>query len=118
MNQEEQIKHTIMLILAPHIGFESRIPRRLLLMEINRRLSFRVSDRRMRDTIEALRVTKKGKYICASIGAKGGYFLAQDDKELDKFTQPDLNRAYTTIRRVTTQRKLAGLESSPQIRMF
>lgn len=118
MERDQEIKYYIMNILADHVGYESRIPKKLLLRTLNQRTGYSVSDRAMRIALEELRTTKQGMWICATTRNRGGYFLAANPEELDAFTKSDLNRAYALLHRVQAQRKNAKLDTTPQIRMF
>lgn len=113
MNLEEQAKWHLLQIVSDYRGPENRIRRSVLLAKMNiclgwdRRSNKIIGDRKMRDLLEELRSEERGTYLCGSL--RGGYFMARDDKELDRFTQPDLNRSIALYRRVKTQRTNAKL---------
>ena len=111
-NHEKKQKQAILEVLSAHRGEENRISRSLLRILIPDFLS----DRSLRKYIEELRTTdKQGAWICASL--KGGYFLARNLKELEKFTGSDHRRAINTLIRVRKQRKAAGLLVFPQLEL-
>ena len=108
---EEVAKNIILDVLQKRRGETMRMNRRNLKLTVNYRLMSvsekSISDRTLRKYIEDLRTTKEGCMICASL--KGGYFLARNRKELDKFTASDENRGIKIINRVRKQRRAAGL---------
>ncbi len=117
---EGEFKQTILKVLRNHRGEENRISRKDLLRYVGNQYHYqimiRLTDRSLRKNIEELRTTdKQGAWICASL--KGGYFIARDIKELEKFTGSDHRRAINTLIRVRKQRKAAGLLVSPQLEL-
>ena len=113
MNLEEQAKWHLLQIVSDYRGPENRIRRSVLLAKMNICLGWDgktrriISDRVMRDLLEELRHELRGTYLCGSL--RGGYFMARDNQELDRYTQPDLNRANKLYQRVKTQRTNAKL---------
>lgn len=122
-----EVRHTIIKIMLSHQGESKRIPRGLLLQEINQDLFRRamlsgkdeatqLTDRQMRGALEWLRANDpEGALICSSL--KGGYFLAKDQAELEENLAADESRAYTTLQRISAQRRAARANISPQLEM-
>jgi hypothetical protein len=112
-------KQVLLEILRKRVGPSQKISREelfdLFLFNMAGR-NHSVSDRYMRQMIAELREEPRGCWIVASQDA-GGYFWASSLQELDQFTAHDLSRAKTLLKKISTQRKNAGLVISPQIRM-
>jgi len=108
-----QIQKHIIDILEEHKGHSSRIRRGDLLRQVNFKLSvyfqtdlFALSDRKMRNFIEALRTeTSAGAWICSS--HDGGYYLASSLSELDDYLSIERGRANTLVNRISNQSKHA-----------
>lgn len=114
-NLNDSIKYFLLLILAEHIGHESRIKRAVLKEELCQRLGANVSDRKMRDMLEELRNEERGCWICGSL--KSGYFTASNEAELRIHLAKDKQRISNLSRRVRRQETFAGLKAPDQIRM-
>lgn len=64
--------------------------------------------------IEELRRSHlQGTWICANL--RGGYFMARDEAELDRYLQSDEKRALHMLQRVRIQREAAGLQPNAQL---
>lgn len=82
-----------------------------------RRLELDLSDREMRTAIEGLRRDHPhGAWICADL--RGGYFIAGDEEELDRYLRTDERRALHLLQQVRNQRQQAGLQSGEQLELF
>lgn len=100
---ELQIK--IIEIINNHIGFDNRISRKQLCIELGWR-GFEIKDRNMREQIEFLRTkTEGGAYICST--TSGGYWRARDLDELEKYIGQDERRAKGILYRLNRQRARA-----------
>jgi hypothetical protein len=75
---------------------------------------FGQSDRMIRKAIESLRGTPEGCFICSSL--KGGYYMAEDEAELEKAIGSDERRAIKIFQRCRTQRKNAKLTMNPEVK--
>ena len=106
----------ILTILSAQRGPEARMLRSEILEEL-RLLMVDVSDREMRAAIEELRRGHaQGAWICADM--RGGYFMARNEEELDRYLQSDEKRAAHLLQRVRIQRAAAGLQNSAQLELL
>lgn len=116
MSELNTVAKQIIQILSSHKGPEARILRRDLLAELQEEIGD-VADREMRAAIEELRrMDRMGAWICADI--RGGYFMARDEEELNRYLQSDERRAANLLVRVRNQRETAGLEDSKQMELL
>ena len=116
LNEPERTQHQLLQILAERRGPERRIRRGELLAALQSRVGD-ISDREMRSALEQLRWRQpQGAWICAHL--RGGYFMARDEAELERYLRSDENRANNLLRRVRTQRRAAGLQRSKQIGLW
>ncbi len=112
---DAHIKFFLCNILAEHVGHENRIKRSRLKEELCFRLNANVSDRKMRDMLEELRLEKRGCWIVGSL--RSGYFSARDKEELRQHLAKDKKRISNMSRRVRAQEMYADLENPDQLRL-
>ena len=116
LNEPERTQHHLLHILAERRGPERRIRRGELLAALQRRVG-EISDREMRSALEQLRWRHpQGAWICAHL--RGGYFMARDEAELERYLRSDENRANNLLQRVRTQRRAAGLQRNEQMGLW
>lgn len=106
-----RIKHIIINILYNHKGYDARIKRGSLRIQImsdwyrEYDTYLLLTDRRMRDLIEELRTGDvMGSRICSTCGNHGGYFVAENRYELFKFSLNDRRQALTIWNRTRAQK--------------
>ena len=110
------MKRQILRILSGHRGASRRISRASLLAELRLRLD-NVSDREMRLAIEELRRGHAhGAWLCADL--RGGYFMAEDEEELERYLASDERRANKLLERVHSQRRMVSLQNSRQMALL
>ena len=116
MSELNSLSRHILNILSAQRGPEARMLRGELLEELQLRM-VDVAHREMRAAIEELRKAHpRGAWICADM--RGGYFMARDEEELDRYLQSDEKRAAHLLQRVRIQRAAAGLQSSSQLELL
>lgn len=106
-----RIKHIILDVLYQHQGYDARIKRGSLRIQImsdwykEYDTYLLLTDRRMRDLIEELRTGDvMGSRICSTCGNHGGYFVAENKYELFKFSLNDRRQALTIWNRTRAQK--------------
>jgi hypothetical protein len=110
------LKTHLLKILSAHRGVERRISRKSLKAEVGKRIG-PLRDREMRAAIEDLRRGHaQGVWICADL--RGGYFLARDKREIERYLSSDERRATRLLERLQLQRKTIHLQASSQIELF
>ena len=77
-----QVERVLLRVLSFHVGRQNVIGRPGLLAQLNRS-GFDVDDRQLRLQINLLR--KRGILICSAGGRNGGYWIAANHDEIDKF---------------------------------
>jgi hypothetical protein len=77
-----QVERTLLRVLSFHVGRQNVIGRPGLLAQLNRS-GFDIDDRQLRLQINLLR--KRGILICSAGGRNGGYWIAANHDEIDKF---------------------------------
>ena len=104
----DDLKRSVLHIIGRHVGYANRIQRKNLLNILRNSSGLDVSDRLMRKAIEDLRDTDpEGAKICSSLD--GGYYMAANVNELERYLNTDLSRAVKILKRVNRQRRVAGL---------
>jgi len=107
-NMTSNLKTCVLKIIGSHVGCINRVERKKLLKILARDYGIVVSDRIMRRAIEELRDTDPdGAKICSSLD--GGYYMAANVTELERYLNTDLSRAVKILKRVNRQRRVAGL---------
>ena len=77
-----QVERALLRVLTFHVGRQNVIGRPGLLAQLNRS-GFDIDDRQLRLQINLLR--KRGILICSAGGRNGGYWIAANHDEIDKF---------------------------------
>ena len=77
-----QVERALLRVLSFHVGRQNVIGRPGLLAQLNRS-GFDVDDRQLRMQINLLR--KRGILICSAGGRNGGYWIAANHDEIDRF---------------------------------
>jgi len=77
-----QVERALLRVLSFHVGRQNVIGRPGLLSQLNRS-GFDIDDRQLRLQINLLR--KRGILICSAGGRNGGYWIAANHDEIDKF---------------------------------
>ena len=86
-----QMERALLRVLSFHVGRQSVIGRPGLLAQLNRS-GFDIDDRQLRLQINLLR--KRGILICSAGGRNGGYWIAANHDEIDKFLMEVKRRNY------------------------
>ena len=104
----------ILKIIGSHIGKDHAIPRAALLDTLIAR-GYPVSDRRMRDAINHLRMTTgDGAWICSTQQGEG-YFKAENVEELGAHLESERRRGKTILAKVSMQEKRAMPDLAGQV---
>ena len=77
-----QMERALLRVLSFHVGRQNVIGRPGLLAQLNRS-GFDIDDRQLRLQINLLR--KRGILICSAGGRNGGYWIAANHDEIDRF---------------------------------
>ena len=119
---DERIEAAVLDVLKKHRGKRRRLSRGNLRGLVVGRVHQRVSDRAMRNAIEQLRTNHRtGALICSTTQGGGGYWLAENLGELDRYLRQDESRLREIAKRLRAQRKAAGLKFNTdleQMEMF
>ncbi len=103
----------VLAALSRHIGGEHGIGARDLVKELDAFFGLKSDERQLRKTIEALR--RDGHHICGTPAE--GYYIADNEEELDRTCRFLYERAMTTLAQVAAMKRVSLPDLRGQLRL-